>query len=339
MASILTILLPIFGLILTGYVCRRRNVFGPAAAGELNRFVVWLGLPSLLFDIIVHSSWQQLYQPGFIATFSLATTAVFAATLLVRLHGGRSMSDATVDAMAASYSNAGYVGFPLSLLAFGRGSQTQATIATIFVVCVLFGIALVLIELGLQKKDAGLGRVLLRLVSSLSRNPLIVIPAAGGVVVALGITLPASVETFFRLLGQAASPCALVSLGLFLAEKRPADAERRTPWLLAGTKLLLLPVLAWWLAAGVFDLSPAMVGVAVLLTALPTGTGPYMLAEYYKLDAAVTSRTILLSTVFSMVTLSVLLYLQRRALARPAAAARRLRRGWRRPRPARRGRR
>ena len=225
MAAILTILLPIFGLVLAGYGCRRIGVFGPAAAIELNRFVVWLALPALLFDIIVHSSWQQLWQPRFIATFGLATTAVFMLVLVVRLRRGRHLVDAAVDAMAASYSNTGYVGFPLSLLAFGRSSQTPATIATLFVVCLLFSLALVLIEIGLNR-EVSASKVATKLASSLSRNPLLAGPAAGLAVAAFGWQLPGGVETFFRLLGSSASPCALVSLGVFLAEKARQDRSR-----------------------------------------------------------------------------------------------------------------
>lgn len=49
MSTVLNVLLPIFGLILIGYICRRTNRLGPTAASEMNRFVVWLGLPALLW--------------------------------------------------------------------------------------------------------------------------------------------------------------------------------------------------------------------------------------------------------------------------------------------------
>jgi hypothetical protein len=48
--------------------------------------------------------------------------------------------------------------------------------------------------------------------------------------------------------------------------------------------------------------------MAVLLAALPTGTGPYMLAEFYGREARITSQTILLSTLGSLVSLSLLLF-------------------------------
>jgi malonate transporter len=126
----------------------------------------------------------------------------------------------------------------------------------------------------------------------------------------LHVALPSSAETFLKLLMGAASPCALVSLGLFLAEKRPAEpGAGGISLLLTGVKLVVQPALTWWLASRVFGLSPTLVEMATVLAALPTGTGPFMLAEFYRREAHITSRVILLSTIGSVVTLSLLLML------------------------------
>ncbi|CAB3773012.1 hypothetical protein LMG29542_07076 [Paraburkholderia humisilvae] len=124
--------------------------------------------------------------------------------------------------------------------------------------------------------------------------------------------MPHSVETFLKLLGGAASPCALVSLGLFLAAKRPADDGRKTSFVFTAIKLVVQPAFTWWMAARVFALPADVVDMAVLLAALPTGTGPYMLAEFYQREAQVTSQTILFSTLASLVTLSLLLLIMQR---------------------------
>lgn len=71
------------------------------------------------------------------------------------------------------------------------------------------------------------------------------------------------------------------------------------------------PALAWWLGVRVFAMPPVLAQIVVVLAALPTGTGPYMLAEFYGREAHVTSRTILLSTLGSIVSLSVLLAIAR----------------------------
>jgi len=307
MLATLEILLPVFGLIFAGFACRRRGVLGPNSASELNRFVVWLALPALLFDTMAHATWQQLYQPAFVAAFSIGCLGAFLPILAMRMIGGRHLADASVDAIAASYPNTGYIGFPLGMIAFGSASLTPTTIATILVACVLFALAIVLIEVGLQTERTP-HKLGLKVLGSLARNPLIVSPIAGVLLASTHVALSQSAETFLKLLSGAASPCALVSLGLFLAEKRPSEAGAGgISLLLTGVKLLGQPALTWWLAARVFGLSATLVEMAVVLAALPTGTGPFMLAEFYRREAHITSRTILLSTVGSVVTLSLLL--------------------------------
>mgnify|MGYP001550833602 CR=1 FL=1 len=306
MFSTLEILLPVFGLIFAGFVCRRRGLLGPTAASELNRFVVWLALPALLFDSMAHTTWQQLDQPSFIGTFALACAGVFVLILVVRLLSSRHLADASVDASSAAYAKTGYIGFPLCMIVCGTASLTPTTIATILVACVLFSIAIVLIEVALQTERAP-HRLGMKVIGSLVRNPLIVSPIVGAMMAVAHVTMPAGAQTFLKLLGGAASPCALVSLGLFLAEKRPAGERSHDALLLSSVKLVLQPAVAWWLAARVFALPVTLVQMAVMLAALPTGTGPYMLAEFYRREAHITSRTILLSTLGSLVTLSFLL--------------------------------
>jgi malonate transporter and related proteins len=306
MLSTLGILLPIFALIFAGFACRKRGVLGPTAASELNRFVVWLALPALLFNTMAHATWKQLDQPEFILTFSIAGGVTFLLILGYRMFGGLHLADASIDAIAGAYPNTGYVGFPLLLMLFGPDSLTPTTIATILIACVLFAIAIVLIELSLQAERRP-HKLASKVLGSLCKNPLIVSPIVGVAFSAAHVALPDSVVTFLKLLSGAASPCALVSLGLFLAEKRPGAATQRSALLLTGTKLVLQPALAWWLASRVFSMPPAMVSMTLLLAALPTGTGPFMLAEFYRREAQVTSRTILFTTLASLFTLSAIL--------------------------------
>lgn len=307
MLATLSILLPLFGLIAAGYGARKLGLLDGHAASVLNAFVVWLALPALLFDITAHSSWAALWQPGFVGAFGLATAVIFAAVFLVRWRAGRPMADASVEAVAASYSNTGYVGLPLCLLVFGRGSQMEATIATLIVVCVLFSVAIVLIELGLQ----GGGRSRARRVGAALwrslKHPLVLSPLLGAAWSGTGVALPDVAHTFLQLLGQAATPCALVALGVFLADCPVRRADRNTAWGLVAVKLIALPGLTWWLANHVFMLPPHSADAAVLLAALPTGTGPFMLAEFYRRDVGVSSTTTLVSTVLSLGTLAVVL--------------------------------
>jgi predicted permease len=307
MFATLTVVLPIFALIMAGYACRKLGVLGPNATTELNRFVVCLALPALLFDIMAHTTWAAFYQPGFIATFAVSSGLIFALTVMARLRQARPLADSSIDGLNAGYANTGFIGFPLCLIVFGKDSLAPTAIATILTACILFAVAIVLIEIDLQG-EARPARLALKVGTSLIKNPLLVAPVLGSVVAAVGIALPDSVETFFRLLGDAASPCALVTLGLFLARDNPAAVRQSGAALLfVALKLLAQPAIAWALAALVFGLPPVLTHVAVLLAALPTGAGPFMLAEFYGREAAVTARAILISTIGSLLTVSIYL--------------------------------
>jgi predicted permease len=306
MFSTLLVVLPIFALIFAGWAARKIGVLGPHATAELNRFVVYLALPALLFDIMAHTHGSDLWQPGFIATFGLASGIVFVATVAIRLKRKRHLADAAIDGLNAGYANTGFMGFPLALAAFGPASLVPTTIATIITVCVIFGGAIILIEISLQT-ESHRGRLIWKVTRSLAANPLLLSPLLGSGLSMTGWVIPVPVETFLKLLGGTASPCALVALGLFLAQRPATRDDLVTGALLIALKLIAQPAIAWLLAAVIFRLPPLLTHTAVLISALPTGTGPFMLAEFYRREADVTSNAILISTILSIVTVSAYL--------------------------------
>ncbi len=307
MSAVVNVVLPVFALILLGFVCRRTGRMGPTGASELNRFVVWLGLPALLFSVVARSTWSELWQPGFITAFVVGCLGVFAFTLGYRLLQKQPLVDASLDALGASYANTGYIGIPLCMLVLGDEALQPAMVASIVVVCVLFAIALACVETGLHAGQ-GFGRTLTKVAAALLRNPLVVAPLLGGLWAASGATLPVALATLLKLLGAAAAPCALVSLGLFLAQPQPGGRVTGV-WPLVGLKLIAQPLITGYLAFQVFELPPLWAYSALLLSALPTGTGPYMLAEFYGREGSRVSRVVLYSTLGSLVTLSICLVL------------------------------
>jgi hypothetical protein len=306
MASVFNVILPVFALILAGYLCRRTGILGPSAASEINRLVVWLCLPALLFEATATAVWAQIWQPQFILAYSLGTLAVFLLTLFWRLRRVGNLADASIQGLSASYANTGYMGIPLCLLVFGDEGLQPALIASLIVICVLFALAVVCIEVALQDEKS-LQRATAKVLLALASNPLVVAPLLGGLWALGGQPLPAPLHRFIDLLASATAPCALISLGLFLAHKQVGRSEGSVGLVLI--KLIVHPLITWVLAFHVLQLPAMWAAAALLLSALPTGTGPYMLAEFYRREAAVVSSTILLSTLGSLFSLSLCLYL------------------------------
>jgi len=307
MFEIANIILPVFALIFAGYALRRLNILSVAACTELNRFVVYLALPALMIDVMISSPWSTFYQPGFLLAFELAVAGIFVAVLAWRWFQTRNLAEATIECTAASYANTGYIGLPLCALTFGQENLAPAMVAAVLTVSANFAVSIVLIETSTQK-DKNILRSIRNVLRSLFKNPLILAPIFAIAISLSGIQLPQGVAQSIKLLGGAASPCALVAIGLFLALKQ----EKANVPLSLGLvllKLIVQPILTWYLVFHVFDMPPLWANSAVLLSALPTGTGPFMLAELYRRGGGIASRTILLSTFGSVVTLSVWLVL------------------------------
>lgn len=304
MLYVFNVVLPVFALILIGYICGRTGKLGLNASIELNRFVVWLALPAQLFNFAANSGWQTLWQPGFIAAFFLSCLFVFILVLFLSWFKSRDLAAASFNGLSASYSNTGYMGIPLCALALGQDGLAPAIIAT-FLVFVMFALATILIEIGIlsHKKSH---EILWSVLKSLCSNPLLIAPVAGLFWAASDLQMYDPMAQVVSFLAAAATPCALVSIGLFLMQKN--DAAPSQAWGISFAKLIIQPLIAWVFAGPVLGLPTLWVSAIVILSALPTGTGPFMLAQYYQADGSVISRVVLITTVGSLITLSLFLW-------------------------------
>ena len=304
MLYVFNVVLPVFLLILIGYVGGHSGKLGVNAAIELNRFVVWLALPAQLFNFAANSGWQTLWQPGFITAFFLSCLIVFVLVFLISWMRIRDLAAASFNGLSASYSNTGYMGIPLCALALGQDGLAPAIIST-FIVFVMFALATVLIEIGIlsHKKSH---EIVWSVIKSLCTNPLLMAPVAGLIWAASDLTLYDPIAQVIAFLAAASTPCALVSIGLFLMQKSVAAPAQA--WGISLAKLVLQPLIAWIIAGPILELPNLWINAVVILSALPTGTGPFMLAQYYKADGSVISRVVLITTVSSLLTLSLFLW-------------------------------
>lgn len=300
------VVLPIFGLIFTGWLAAKRGLLPAAATPALNRFVMYFALPPLLFLVMLKVPLDQLFDGPFLGTYltTLGLTFIIAllwAALVLR----QRFADQVVQAVGASYANVGYMGVPLITLAFGAEFLPQVVVAMVITAAVLFGVGILLIEAA-TRADQGLGHMLAGVGKTLITNPTIIAPILGGIWAASGVPLPASLRVFAELLGAAASPCALFALGLFIATQPVKEDLESVAWLVMA-KLLLQPLLCAVIAFGLFGLDGKAAAVCILLNALPIGAGTFVLAQAYETQVAQASAAILVSTVLSILTVSTLL--------------------------------
>ena len=215
----------------------------------------------------------------------------------------------SLQGIAASWGNVGYMGVPLCLAAFGEAGLPPAMLTVIVTAIVAMVIGVMLIELEVAAGHGPL-KTFLRAAFNVARNPLPVSIALGIVVSAIGLPIPTPVEKWLDLLGAAAAPCALFAIGLFLSDKsiRSGLAEAGCATVI---KLLLQPLAAWLVLPFFIDLASVPGKVALLMAALPTAANAFVLAKQFDIAVEQNSASVLLSTAFSVITVSALLVLLR----------------------------
>jgi hypothetical protein len=139
-----------------------------------------------------------------------------------------------------------------------------------------------------------------------ARNPLPLSIVAGIIWSGLALPLPTPVEKWLDLLGAAASPCALFAIGLFLSDKsvRHGLAEAGLATLI---KLLVQPLLAAVVLPWFIDLTSVAGQAALVMASLPTAANAFVLAKQFNVQVEQNTASVLLSTAFSVVTVSALL--------------------------------
>ncbi|MCS0587805.1 AEC family transporter [Massilia norwichensis] len=252
-----TLLLPIFLLAGLGALLVQLPWLKPgwhAGATELTaKFLV----PCLLFVSAWRTGMPASMSWKVLCAFYLPLGLLFlAARLLAAGRGGGAAA-----ALAATYSNTVFVGVPVLVQVLGEGSLQFAYPVIAFHSLFCF----TLYHLSEDRAPSGwLGPLLNTL-----KNPIVAALLLGLALNLARVGLPQPLLRALGMLGAAALPCALLSLGASVATLKPGRWAATGAIVLA--KLLLLPLGVALLSVFVFHLPMAAAMVLIVLASCPVG--------------------------------------------------------------------
>lgn len=306
MLTVLEVTLPVFALVLCGWIAARRGLIADVAVEGLNTFVFWFALPAMLYRAVSSQPISQIVDARFFAAFLLAGTVLYAAVLWASR--GRDASGRTALAFSATHGNVGYLGLPLLAQLGDERRLPGMVMAMMADICVLIVASIVLFEFARGGAEAGipLARRLRRALGGLLRTPLILGIVAGFAASATGLTLPAPAESFVRLLAQAAGPCALFAIGASLGG-RAVIVDRAVTGLIAA-KLVAHPALVA-VAMAAFGVDPTLAAIGVLAASLPTASNTFILSQRYGVDPRAIGSAIVIGTFAAAATVSFVIWL------------------------------
>jgi len=307
---VLSAFIPIWLLTALGYLTARFNLVGAGAAdveAVLGRFVFRVAMPASLFGMLARANLHALANTSIVAFGASSLAACGLGLALSTRVFGRDVPDGAVVGMASGYVNSANLGIPVAIQVLGNA----VFLSTVILFNTVLVTPIVLTLMGLSSESAPGVRQRLRSIALLPvHNPIIIASACGALVSGTHVHVPADVSSALSLLGGAAVPTALITLGMSLHVDKaagPGLSETRTrSSLLAealtslALKTALQPVLAYLLARYALGLSAHDVLAVTLCAALPTAQNVFIYASEYALDTAFARNAVILSTVVSM---------------------------------------
>jgi predicted permease len=303
--EVASLVLPVFAIIVTGWLAGELGYLSRSLADALVHFAYNVAMPALLIVTIAQEPARNLLEWRFLLAFGGGSLICFALVFLaVRAGGKHDLASSTIHGMAAAMTNTGFVALPILHAIYGQPAVLPAAVATVFVAAVMFPITVILLE---RDADARGPARPARLVKQILLNPMVLSTLIGLVWAITGLPIPATVAAYLNMIAAALTPCALFAIGLGLSVEG-LRSNLGTSFALAAVKLVVMPLIVYGLCL-ITGLNPLYTVAAVICAAVPTAKTVYVLAHEHKVEEKLVAATVSVTTMLSVATLLVALYL------------------------------
>lgn len=316
---IISVILPVFGIALLGYVLTAVGWFRITDVPGLTRYVFNIALPIMLFDSMSRITLPDTVQWSLLVAYYLPAIALFVvAARIGRKAFGHNRTESGIYGMGASYSNTVLIGLPIVSTVWGDAGVLPLMMIISVHTAILFTLTTAVAESGggnggsvsdLQESHMR-PRELQYLIGKTAIG-MVTNPVFGGLVIGLlfnaaSVTIEGPVGTMIGWIRGSALPAALFVTGASLRRYRGMGhiPEAGT---LVFLKLIVHPIAVFLLARFVFQLPPLWTAVGVVTAALPTGVNASVFANKYDAGVAPVVTATLASTMLSIVTITFLI--------------------------------
>ena len=194
MLEVLSISVPFYGLIFVGVWLNHIRFFSTNFFYDLGRFTFYLAMPAYIMLSIASIDIKEFFHYKFILYYEINTIILFIISAIISKNiFSLSYTNSGIFGLNCSYPNYGYIGIPLSIMAFGKNAAVA--IALIIFADTLVLLSLTIFFVSLNQKNKSFLKYILFLMTSLLKNPLML-----GVI--FGITISLSeikIHIFYQL--------------------------------------------------------------------------------------------------------------------------------------------
>ena len=299
--------MPVFLMMVLGYVFHKIGWISDAFADQMNRFVFLVPLPVKLFEDLATVDFREMWDTKFVVFCFLATLlSICAAGAISLLFKDRSIRGEFIQ---ASYrSSAAILGIALITNIYGNSGLVPLMIIGSVP---LYNIMAVLVLSFTQPEtgDAADRPGITGTVKSILTNPILIGIAAGLVWSAFSLPLPSVCGDVISGIGATASPLGLMAMGASF-EFSKAAGKMKGAFAAAFLKLVGFAALFLPAAIRLGYRDEALVSILIMLGSATT-VSCYVMCRSMGHEGTLTSNTVMLTTVLSAFTLTMWLFILR----------------------------
>lgn len=265
----------------------------------LSTVALYLLIPLLVFNTFYRAELDQQYLNMLVFSLILLFVLIFICKIytVVRKHGRSSESGLI---LATAFMNSGNYGAPIVLFAYGETAFTYA-------VSLLVLHAILMNFFGIYYAARGGGGVKTAFKAVLEMPPTYAVLLA--ILLKMGdVQVPENIMSAVELVGLSTIPLVMVILGMQLAEINLAKIEWEKVTFGVILRLIISPAVAVGIVF-LIPMDPILAKVLILVAAMPSAANPVMYAVQYNTEPELVSSITLLTTIFSIFTITIMLIL------------------------------
>jgi predicted permease len=299
MTTVFSQMAVLFLVLALGYIGSKAKIMNAESNKMLSRLILNITVPGLILSSVMDGSVTATGNEALAfmlyVLLSLVLTVIIAWPVpsLCRT----APEDRGLTRFLIVFGNSGFMGYPVIQAIFGNGALFYVTLFGIPVNILLYSLGILLTSGKKEKFDV---RKLL--------TPTVITSIAAVVIFAFRIPMPKIIVDTTTLVGHITTPGAMLVIGSTLAgiPIRDVFSEKKV-YPVVFVKLIVIPVVTW-LVMRLVVADARVLGILIVKAAMPSAMAATMLTLQYGGNDKLASKAIFLTTLFSALTIPLLLY-------------------------------
>lgn len=283
-------------LMAIGFIVYRKKLINEEGTKQITNLLVWVINPLIMLTRYqMEFSIVKLKELGI--SFIVSLCAMLIGFLIGKIIFKK---EQRIDKFAIGFANAGFIGIPLvtSIMGIDKVFFLSAYLVCFNILSYTYGIYMV----SNNKKLITIKSVLL--------NPGIIAVALGILVFISPIKLPKMIYDAFNLVGQTNTPIAMILLGTYIAKSKLITLfNDKHAYFVASIKLIVIPFVIMILFKFLPSYLVEIKKVVLIAMSTPVGLTIPMFSQMYGGDYEYGAKLVGLSTLLSLITIPMILYL------------------------------